>query len=63
MVKQMIAVDEVLKKMASEAVKQGGNLRTTVRDLTIKTLHHRDVHGLVLLRFRGKVRSGAAYHH
>jgi len=39
----MIAVDEVLKKMASEAVKQGGNLRTTVRDLTIKALQTREL--------------------
>ena len=43
MVKQMIAVDEVLKKMASEAVKQGGNLRAAVRDLTIKALQTREL--------------------
>jgi len=43
MAKQMIAVDEVLKKMASEAVKQGGNLRAAVRDLTIKALQTREL--------------------
>jgi len=43
MTKQAIVVDEALKKMASEAVKQGGNLRTAVRDLTIKALQTREL--------------------
>jgi hypothetical protein len=43
MTRQAIVVDEVLKKMASEAVKQGGNLRATVRDLTIKALQTREL--------------------
>ena len=37
-----IDTDEVLKQMASEAVKQSENLRVTVRDLTLKALHTRD---------------------
>jgi hypothetical protein len=40
---QAIVVDEALKKMASEAVKQGGNLRAAVRDLTIKALRTREL--------------------
>jgi hypothetical protein len=36
-------VDEVLKKLASEAVKQGENVRSTVRDITLKALQARGV--------------------
>src|SRR5262245_44471470 len=40
---QPIVVDEVLKKMAAESVKQGENLRVTVRDLTLKALQTREL--------------------
>ena len=40
---QPIEVDEVLKKMAAESVKQGENLRVTVRDLTLKALQTREL--------------------
>lgn len=40
---QPIVVDEVLKKMAAESVKQGENLRVTVRDLTLKALATREL--------------------
>ncbi len=40
---QPIEVDEVLKKMATESVKQGENLRVTVRDLTLKALQTREL--------------------
>jgi hypothetical protein len=39
----IVEVDEVLKKMAAESVKQGENLRVTVRDLTLKALHRREL--------------------
>jgi ElaB/YqjD/DUF883 family membrane-anchored ribosome-binding protein len=39
----IVEVDEVLKKMASESVKQGENLRATVRDLTLKALQTREL--------------------
>jgi len=38
-----VEVDEVLKKMAAESVKQGENLRVTVRDLTLKALQAREL--------------------
>ena len=40
---QPIEVDEVLKKMAAESVKQGENLRVTFRDLTLKALATREL--------------------
>jgi len=40
---QPIEVDEVLKKMAAESVKQGENLRVTMRDLTLKALQTREL--------------------
>ena len=40
---QPIEVDEVLKKMAAESVKQGENLRVAVRDLTLKALQTREL--------------------
>ncbi len=43
MTKSPIDVDEVLKKLASEAVKQGENLRATIRDLTLKALQGREL--------------------
>ena len=39
----IVEVDEVLRKMASESVKQGENLRVTVRDLTLKALQTREL--------------------
>ncbi len=39
----IIEIDEVLKKMAAESVKQGENLRVTVRDLTLKALQTREL--------------------
>ena len=40
---QPVEVDEVLKQMAAESVKQGENLRVTVRDLTLKALQTREL--------------------
>ena len=40
---QPIEVDEVLKNMAAQSVKQGENLRVTVRDLTLKALQTREL--------------------
>jgi ElaB/YqjD/DUF883 family membrane-anchored ribosome-binding protein len=42
-IKSPIDVDEVLKKMASESVKQGENIRDTIRDLTLKALQAREL--------------------
>ena len=39
----IVEVDEVLKKMAAESVKQSENLRVTVRDLTLKALQTREL--------------------
>lgn len=36
--KPLMDADEALKKLASESVKQGENLRQTVRELTLKAL-------------------------
>ena len=38
-----VDTDDVLKNLASEAVKQGENVRTTVRDLTLKALQAREL--------------------
>lgn len=43
MLKMPIDQDEMLKQMASEAVKRGAEVRVTVRDLTLKSLQGRDV--------------------
>jgi len=43
MLKALIDADEVLKKMASEAMTQRENLRKTVRDLTLKALQTREL--------------------
>ena len=36
-------VDQVLKTLASQSIKQGGNVRATVRDLTLKALQQREL--------------------
>jgi hypothetical protein len=36
-------VDEVLKNLASQSIRQGGNVRTSVRDLTLKALQQREL--------------------
>lgn len=36
-------VDQVLKALASQSVKQGGNVRMAVRDLTLKALQQREL--------------------
>ena len=46
--------DEVLKSMAAEAVKQHEQIRTTIRDLTLKTLQARD---LSLEQINGVIRN------
>jgi ElaB/YqjD/DUF883 family membrane-anchored ribosome-binding protein len=46
--------DELLKQMTSESVKQGQNLRTTVRDLTLQALQSRE---LTLAQIKQVVRS------
>jgi hypothetical protein len=38
-----IDIDEVLKALASQSVKQGRNVRTTVRDMTLKALQQREL--------------------
>jgi hypothetical protein len=38
-----IDVDQVLKSLASQSVKQGSNVRATVRDLTLKALQQREL--------------------
>jgi len=38
-----VDTDDVLRNLASEAVKQGENVRTTVRDLTLKALQAREL--------------------
>ena len=43
MIKSTVDVDDVLKNMASASVKQGENLRITVRDLTLKALQTREL--------------------
>jgi uncharacterized protein DUF6781 len=39
----VIDVDQVLKHLASQSVKQGSNVRATVRDLTLKALQQREL--------------------
>ena len=41
--KPLMDADEALKKLASESVKQGENLRQTVRELTLKALQSREL--------------------
>ena len=36
-------VDHVLKALASQSIKQGRNVRTAVRDLTLKSLQQREL--------------------
>jgi len=43
MVKPPFDADAALKKMASESVKQGENLRSTIRDLTLNALRNREL--------------------
>ena len=38
-----IDTDDVLKRLASESARQGANLRTTVRALTLKALERREL--------------------
>ncbi len=47
-------VDQVLKTLASQSVKQGSNVRATVRDLTLKSLQQRE---LTLVQIRKVLRS------
>jgi hypothetical protein len=54
MAASLIDVDDVLKNMARESVKQGQNLRTTVRDLTLRALQTRE---LSLAHIKGVLRS------
>ena len=46
--------DEMLKSMAAQAVKQHEQIRTTIRDLTLKTLQARD---LSLEQINGVIRN------
>ena len=57
MIKSLVDVDDVLKNMASESVKQRENLRTTVRDLTLKALQTRE---LSLAQIKSVLRSVSA---
>ena len=38
-----IDVDQVLKSLASQSIRQGSNVRVTVRDLTLKALQQREL--------------------
>ncbi len=38
-----IDVDQVLKSLASQSMKQGSNVRAAVRDLTLKALQQREL--------------------
>ena len=49
-----IETDEMLKKLASEAVRRGEEVRATVRDLTLRSLQGRDV---TLTQIRGALKS------
>ena len=54
MLKLPIDQDELLRKMASEAVRKGEEVRATVRDLTLKSLQGRDV---TLAQIKNAIRS------
>jgi ElaB/YqjD/DUF883 family membrane-anchored ribosome-binding protein len=56
MTTQSIDVDQVLKSLASESIKQGGNVRAAVRDLTLNALQQRE---LTLDQIRSVLRSVA----
>jgi hypothetical protein len=43
MINPAIDVDQVLKSLASQSIKQGGNVRTTIRDLTLKAMQQREL--------------------
>ena len=43
MANSAIDVDQVLKSLASQSMKQGGNVRTAVRNLTLKALQQREL--------------------
>ena len=43
MLKLPIDQDELLRKMTAEAVKKGEEVRASVRDLTLKSLHGREL--------------------
>ena len=43
MTNTVIDVDQVLKSLASQSIKQGSNVRATVRDLTLKALQQREL--------------------
>jgi len=43
MIKSLIDVDDVLKNLATESVRQGDKLRATVRDITLKALQAREL--------------------
>ena len=43
MTRNAVDVDQVLKGLASQSVKQAGNVRATVRDLTLKALQQREL--------------------
>ncbi|MEP7085446.1 MAG: DUF6781 family protein, partial [Betaproteobacteria bacterium] len=54
MLKLPIDQDDLLKQMASEAVRKGEEVRATVRDLTLKSLHGRQ---LTLAQIKGALRA------
>ena len=54
MLKLPIDQDELLRKMTAEAVKKGEEVRATVRDLTLKSLHGRE---LTLAQIKGALRA------
>lgn len=54
MLKLPIDQDALLKQMASEAVRKGEEVRATVRDLTLKSLHGRQ---LTLAQIKGALRA------
>ena len=43
MLKLPIDQDQILKQLATESIRKGEDIRTTVRDLTLKALHGRQM--------------------
>ena len=56
MMKLPIDQDEILKQLASESVRKGEDIRATVRDLTLKSLHGRQ---MTLAQIRDALRTVA----
>jgi len=56
--KSLVDVDDVLKTLATESVKQGEKLRATVRDITLKALQARELSLVQIKRVLRSVTAG-----